>query len=123
MTDVGGAKSNRALTGLGFAAGIYIAYDAMSTLNSSPWTHQTFGGDPGKAESAQHYVNQAIITSTALAAFTSILMGSWATLAGASVANAQLFYVYRRAGQKAKGSGTSSGAAMGVFQRIAKPKG
>jgi hypothetical protein len=96
-------STSRGVQGLGFAAGIYLAYDAMSTLNSSPWTHQTFGGDPGKAESAQHYVRLAIASSTALAALTSWLMQSWAPLAGCTVANGQLFYVYWRAGQKAQG--------------------
>lgn len=99
----GDNRTARGVQGLGFAAGIYISMDAMSTLNSSPWTHQTFGGDPGKAESAQHYVRQAIGASTALAALTSYLMGSWSPLAGATVSNAGLFYVYWRAGRKAQG--------------------
>jgi hypothetical protein len=121
MIGESGAGGSRAVLGLGFAAGIYIAYDCMSTLNSSPWTHQTFGGDPGKAESAQHYVRQAIASSTALAGFTSWLMGSDAPLAGATVANVQLFYVYWRAGQKAKGDTPTSDVGMGsVFQRVTK---
>lgn len=100
----GEARTSRGITGLGFAAGIYIAYDAMSTLNSSPWTHQTFGTDPAKAESAQYYVRLAIGCSTALAGLTSWLMASPSPLIGATVANAQLFYVYRRAKKKAEGS-------------------
>ncbi len=99
------SRTNRGVQGLGFAAGIYIAYDAMSTLNSSPWTHETFGGNPGKAESAQHYVRLAIVRSTALAILTSWLMGSIAPLAGATVANADLFYVYWTAKEKAKAGG------------------
>lgn len=99
----GEARTSRGVQGLGFAAGIYIVYDAMSTLNSSPWTHQTFGGDPGKAESAQHYVRQALIRGGGLAALTSYLMGSWAPLAGATVAGVDLYYVYWRAGRIAKG--------------------
>lgn len=97
--------SNQAVQGLGFAAGIYIAYDTMSTLNSSPWTHETFGGDPGKAESAQRYVRLAILRSTALAALTSFLMGSAMPILGSSVANADLYYVY----WKAKTLATSRG--------------
>lgn len=100
MTDTG-ARTNRAVQGLGFAAGIYIAFDAMSTLNSSPWTHQTFGSDPSKKMSAQYYVRLAITQSTALAALTSWLMGSLMPLVGASVANADLYYVYWKAGKKA----------------------
>ncbi len=104
MTNVS-SKNNRALQGLGFASGVYIAYDTMSTLNSSPWTHQTFGGDPGKAESAQHYVRLAIVRSTALALMTSVLMGSLTPLIGCSIANVDLFYVYHQAKLKATAEG------------------
>ncbi len=100
MTDLGN-RTNRGVQGLGFAAGVYIAYDAMSTLNSSPWTHETFGGNPGKAESAQHYVRLAMVRSTALAFLTSWLMGSIMPVVGSTVANADLFYVYWRAKEKA----------------------
>jgi hypothetical protein len=99
------AKTDRGVMGLGFAAGVYLAYDCMSTLNSSPWTHETFGGDPGKAESAQHYVRLAIIRSSALALLTSAIMGSVFPLIGASVANADLFYVYHSAKIKATAKG------------------
>lgn len=99
------SQTNRGVQGLGFAAGIYLAYDCMSTLNSSPWTHQTFGGSPGKAESAQHYVRLAIVRSTALAALTSFIMGSAAPLLGATVANADLFYIYWKAKCIATGEG------------------
>ena len=101
----GESRTNRGVQGLGFAAGVYLAYDCMSTLNSSPWTHQTFGGDPGKAESAQHYVRLAITRSTALAVLTSWIMGSITPLMGSTVANADLFYVYWRAKCIATGEG------------------
>jgi hypothetical protein len=97
--------SRRGVDGLGFAAGVYLAYDCMSTLNSSPWTHETFGGSPGKAESAQHYVRLAIVRSTALAALTAALMGSLMPLIGASLANADLFYIYHQAKTKATAKG------------------
>jgi len=101
----GESRTGRGVQGLGFAAGVYLAYDAMSTLNSSPWTHQTFGGQPGKAESAQHYVRLAIVRSTALALLTSWLMGSLTPLLGATVANADLFWIYGRAKDIAVGNG------------------
>jgi hypothetical protein len=99
------SKTNRGLFGLGFASGIYIAYDAMSTLNSSPWTHETFGGDPGKAESAQHYVRLALTRSAVLSGITSVLMGSPAPLIGAAAAGADLFYIYWKATEKATAGG------------------
>jgi hypothetical protein len=105
LTGQGRSASARSVQGLGFAAGIYLAYDCMSTLNSSPWTHETFGGSPGKAASAQRYVRLAIIRSTALAALTAWIMGDISPLLGASVANADLFYVYRKAGSIATEGG------------------
>ena len=102
----GMSRTNRGVDGLGFAAGIYISFDAMSTLNSSPWTHMTFGSDPNKKVSAQYYVRLAIMQSTVLALMTSWLMGSVMPLLGASVANADLYYVYRKAGQKATEKGS-----------------
>ena len=104
MTSVS-SRNNRGIQGLGFASGVYIAYDTMSTLNSSPWTHETFGGSPGKAESAQRYVRMAMVRSTALAALTSWLMGSITPLLGSSVANADLFYVYWKAKSLAESRG------------------
>lgn len=97
--------SQRAVQGLGFASGIYLAYDCMSTLNSSPWTHETFGGDPGKAASAQQYVRMSLIRSTGLAVLTSWVMGDLSPLLGATVANVDLYLIYRRAGNLATSRG------------------
>jgi hypothetical protein len=108
----GESRTNRGVQGLGFAAGIYISLDCMSTLNSSPWTHQTFGGDPAKRKSAQGFVRLGIASSTALAALTSVLMGSWSPMVGATVTNAGLWYVYHQAGQKAAQGGGESPTAF-----------
>lgn len=113
------SKESKGIIGLGFAAGIYIAYDAMSTLNSSPWTHETFGSDPSKAASAQQYVRLAIISSTALSGLTSWLMRSYSPLAGTTVANVQLFYVYWNAKRKAEERTTGSSRSF-AWTRTAK---
>src|ERR1700722_4287652 len=97
--------SKRSIQGLGFASGVFLAYDCMSTLNSSPWTHQTFGGEPGKAEPSQHPLPLAIAPSPALAVLTSWIMGDLSPLLGASVANADLFWVYWKAKCIAQGNG------------------
>lgn len=104
--ELGGeARTNRGVVGLGFMGGVFLALDAMSTLNSSPWTHETFGGDPGKAQSAQRYVRMSIVTSTGLAVLSSAIMGSISPLVGSAVGNAGLFYVYWQAGSKAASKG------------------
>ena len=84
--------------------GVYIAYDAMSTLNSSPWTHETFGQDPKKKESAQWYVRLAIGRALALGAVSSWIAGTPWPLIGVLVADADLYWVYRRAGRLASES-------------------
>jgi len=91
-----GGSGSKAIAGLSFLAGCYIAFDCQSTLNSSPWTHETFGQDPEKAESQQWYVRQSIMVSLALAATGSYLGRSYMPVVGCSIANAYLWWIYRR---------------------------
>jgi hypothetical protein len=97
------AGDNRELAGLAFLAGCYIAFDCQSTLNSSPWTHETFGQDPAKAESQQWYVRQSIGVSMALGAVGSLIGGSPWPLVGCSIANTYLWWIYRRSYNLATG--------------------
>ena len=39
-------------------------FDAYSTLNSSPWTAESFGGNPEKARACREYVWHAIAVSS-----------------------------------------------------------
>jgi hypothetical protein len=98
-----GVNGDRKLAALLFLGGVYVAYDAMSTLNSSPWTHETFGSDASKAESAQKYVRLAIVRAVALGALASYVGGSPWPLIGVAVADADLYWVYRKAYHLAKG--------------------
>jgi hypothetical protein len=98
-----GAPS-RELTALLFLGGVYVAFDGMSTINSSPWTHETFGQDPEKAESQQWYVRQAMGVSLVLGGTSSFIGGTPWPLIGTVAANTYLFWIYRRAYHKAKGS-------------------
>src|ERR1017187_8887304 len=102
MAAAGSGK--REVSALLFLAGCYIAFDAMSTIDSSPWTHETFGSDPKKAESAQWYVRQAIGTSLAFGATSSYVGGTPWPLMGTALADAYLWWLYRRAYHLAQGS-------------------
>jgi hypothetical protein len=95
MAAAGSGK--REVSALLFLAGCYIAFDAMSTINSSPWTHETFGTDPKKAESQQWYVKQAMMASLALSGASSAIGHTPLPLAGTLVADAYLWWLYRRA--------------------------
>ena len=96
-----GANGNRKLAGVLFMGGVYLAFDAMSTINSSPWTHETFGSDPAKAESGQAYVREAVAVSLSFGAIGSWIGESPWPFLGCATANAYLFWLYRRAYNKA----------------------
>jgi hypothetical protein len=102
MAAAGSGK--REVSALLFLAGCYIAFDAMSTVNSSPWTHETFGQDPKKAESQQWYVRQSMMASLALSGASSVIGRTPVPLFGTLVADGYLWWLYRRAYVKAKGS-------------------
>ena len=101
-----GNGSRHALAAVMFMGGAYLAFDAMSTINSSPWTHETFGQDAKKAESAQWYVRQAIGTSLAFGAMSSYVGGTPWPFIGTGIANGYLFWLYRRAYNLAKQNGS-----------------
>jgi hypothetical protein len=92
-----GPNSKRELSAVLFMGGVYLAFDAMSTINSSPWTTETFGTDPKKAESSQWYVRQAIGASLAFGATSSYVGGTPWPFVGTALADAYLFWLYRRA--------------------------
>ena len=100
MLAARGAPS-RELTALLFLGGVYVAFDGMSTINSSPWTHETFGSDPEKAESQKRYVRQAMMASLALSGASSVIGHTPVPFCGTLVADGYLWWLYRRAYVKA----------------------
>lgn len=98
-----GDGTRRGLAALLFMGGVYTAYDTMSTLNSSPWTHATFGGDPAKAESAQRFVRLAIGRAFIFGAIASWVGQTPWPLIGVGAATADLYWVYARAHREATG--------------------
>ena len=90
-------NGDRAISAVLFLqAGMYTM-DAMSTLNSSPWTSENFGADPQKAQSAREYVLHALGVGTAYCAASSAIARSWWPLLGAGVNALYLFWIYERA--------------------------
>lgn len=71
--------------------------DAYSTLNSSPWTAESFGGDPHKMASLRKYVGHAMGYSTLYCAAAAVIGQSWWPVYGALVNNAYLWWLYRSA--------------------------
>ena len=94
--------NRRALAAVLFMSGVNVAFDAMSTINSSPWTHETFSS-PEKMAAGHEYVTQAIIVSTAFGFVGSSIGGSPAPLFGTLAANGYLYWLYRRAFKRGAG--------------------
>ena len=105
--EIGGGASGRQVGALLFLTAGMTTFDAFSTLNSSPWTAESFGGDPDKLASLKNYVRHAVIFSMAFAVASSYLAGSLMPIVGAGVANAYLVVLYNRAAQKAQEKGST----------------
>ena len=91
-------------------AGMYTL-DAYSTLNSSPWTAESFGGDPEKMKALKEYVTHAAVYSTAYCAAAAFLAPPGLRVfpvAGALINNAYLIWLYRRAATRSQAAGSTS---------------
>ena len=108
MTD----GTGNALAALLFMTSAMTTLDAYSTLMSSPWTAENFGADPNKAASCREYLTHAVCYSMAYAVASAFIAKSWWPVVGSILANAYLIWLYLRALDRGKTSG-SSGWAKG----------
>lgn len=106
----GGAGADSALAALLFMTSSMMTLDAYSTFESSPWTAENFGADPVKARSCREYLWHAVGYSLAYAAFSAILARSWWPVIGSLVANAYLVWLYLRALDRGKATGSTGWA-------------
>lgn len=88
-------------------AGMY-AMDAMSTLNSSPWTSENFGADPEKAKSSREYVIHAVVASGFFCTLSAIIAQSWWPIFGALATDIYLWWIYDRALKRGAASGSTN---------------
>jgi hypothetical protein len=105
--DGGAMGGQRQVGALLFLTAGMTTFDAYSTLNSSPWTAENFGGDPAKLRALREYVAHAVVFSMAFAVASSVLAGSLLPLVGAGVANVYLAWLYRRAAIRAQARGST----------------
>ena len=108
--DVGFSNGRRAVSALLFMqAGMY-SLDAMSTLNSSPWTSENFGADPVRAKTAREYVWHAIGVGSGYCVLSAIVAGPdyfiWPIL-GAFANGVYLYWIYDRALKRAQQTGNT----------------
>lgn len=103
-----GNGSKRALGAVLFIASSTNALDAYSALNSSPWTAESFGGDPDKAKACKEYVWHAVAVTSFYGLAAGIIAASWWPIAGTALANVYMFWLYWRALTRAAQKGSTS---------------
>lgn len=109
--DIPGADgTGNALAALLFMTSAMTTLDAYSTLLSSPWTAENFGADPDKTRSCREYLTHAVVYSMAYAVFSAYIAHSWWPILGAAIANAYLIWLYLRALDRGKVTGSQGWA-------------
>ena len=109
-----GMSGNDALAAVLFLASVNETMQAYGTLNSSPWTAESFGADDRRAAALKEYVTHAVIFSMGAAAVAAyVANGKKATvaiLAGAVGVNIYLVWLYTRACRRGRAAGSAGWA-------------
>lgn len=108
--DIMTGGSGMALAALLFMTSAMMTLDAYSTFQSSPWTAENFGADPNKVKSAKEYLWHAVGFSMAYAVMSAYLAKSWWPIFGSLIANTYLVWLYLRALDRGKATGSTGWA-------------
>src|ERR1700749_1696641 len=113
----GGAGAWQALGALLFLQAGMTTLDAYSTLMSSPWTAENFGGDAEKTNSARGYYRKAAVFSMGYSIAGGYMAKSVYPIIGAAIANGYLVYLYEsaiRRGAQSNSQGWGNSAPSGA---------
>lgn len=105
---LGGDGSKRALSALLFIGASTNAMDVYSALNSSPWTAESFGGDPEKAKACLEYVHHSVAVTGFYAIASALIARNPWPIYGWILAAAYMYWLYRRALSRAEARGSTS---------------
>lgn len=87
--------------------------DAYSTLNSSPWTAESFGADERRAAALKEYIGHAVVYSMAYAWASALIVRGrlgWWIILGAVITNVYLVWLYMRASRRGREAGSGDWA-------------
>lgn len=112
MTDAGDAAldpTRDVLAALLFMQASQMTMSAYGTLNSSPWTAESFGADERRAAALREYVRHAVVYSMAYAVASAAIVSrpsarKWIIL-GAVITNGYLMWLYTRASERGRVAG------------------
>jgi hypothetical protein len=106
-----------AIAALLFLGAINETMQAYGTLNSSPWTAESFGADDRRAAALREYVAHAVVFSMltgGLAAYVARgRKATYAIMGGITLTNGYLVWLYARASRRGRVAGSSDWANSG----------
>lgn len=109
-----GAGGSDALAAILFLSAINETMQAYGTLNSSPWTAESFGADDRRAAALREYVTHAVVFSMVTASIAAYVArgqkATWAILLGAAGTNVYLVCLYNRASRRGREAGSDGWA-------------
>lgn len=97
------------------------AMDVYSALNSSPWTAQSFGADPDKRKACMEYVHHSLAVTAFYNISAAILAQNMWPIIGWGIASAYMYWLYKRALNRAMCSGSTSWDDKGASSTSAQP--
>lgn len=112
-----GASGQDALAAVLFLASLNETMQAYGTLNSSPWTAESFGADERRAKAMREYVAHAVVFSMLAALIAAWVAhgrkATWSIVLGAAGTNAYLVWLYLRASRRGMEAGDSDWTITG----------
>jgi len=109
-----GSSGSDAVAALLFLAAINETAQWYGSLNSSPWTAESFGADDRRARALREYVAHAVVASMVTAGVAAFVArgktATWAILAGATATNVYLVWLYARASVRGREAGSAGWA-------------
>lgn len=106
ITAASGGAALRALGALLFINGYYEFFNLAGAFNSSPWTAESFGGDPAKNASARKYVRKTIVRGVLVSGAGTAISGMWWPLIGTAIAAGDTWWTYDQALKTAQHTGS-----------------
>lgn len=106
-----GSPAGATAAGIGallFINGYYEFFNLAGAFLSSPWTMESFGGDPGKNHSARGYVRKTVVRGALVSGAGVVISGMWWPLIGTAIGAADLWLTYNGALARSEQTGSVS---------------
>lgn len=89
-----------------FINGYYEFFNLAGAFLSSPWTMESFGGDPGKNASARDYVKKTVVRGALVSGAGVLISGMLWPLIGTTIGAVDLWLTYNGALNRSVATGS-----------------